>query len=231
MDGRGVPDGGVEVPDPGGGTAILYDLTRANHDILRWASGRFGSDDRKIAATQRLQNAMFSVGGLRGRLRVEIRRPRNDADIATVADAILRSESNQAALMAWLVEQQLAPGYIERRWEAEGRPSLATHEFGFGPAKIGQKSAETKALAVEKLLATREARHTQGKKQKKDIKGTIAASTPAPNAPANAQPATPPVNVVVNTTAPAATNGNGAEPAATNGAATNGATTSGGAAH
>jgi hypothetical protein len=63
--------------------------------------------------------------------------------------------------------------------------------FGFSPRKATAPSAATKALAVNKREATRQARHTLGKNQKKAIKGAVplagpvASGTPAP-------PATPP---------------------------------------
>jgi hypothetical protein len=80
-------------------------------------------------------------------------------------------------------------------------------DFGFAPSKApGPKTVRTKAEAVEKAKATREARHTMGKRQKEHIKGQPAADPPAP--------APFPVPVP----APVPTNG-----ASTNGAAVNGA--------
>ena len=49
--------------------------------------------------------------------------------------------------------------------------------FGVRPVKLGAQTVATKATAVEKTLATRKARHTMGKKQKKDIHGTPATAT------------------------------------------------------
>jgi hypothetical protein len=53
-------------------------------------------------------------------------------------------------------------------------------DFGFTPAKQVQKTVETKKQAVEKSRATRTARHTMGKKQKKAVKGTVPSSGAAP---------------------------------------------------
>jgi hypothetical protein len=62
-----------------------------------------------------------------------------------------------------------------------GPDSQEAAEFGFLPPKVTEKSAETKATAVKKLRATREARGTKGKRQKAHIKGTIDdAGKPAP---------------------------------------------------
>jgi hypothetical protein len=71
----------------------------------------------------------------------------------------------------------------------------ALADFGLTPRKPRVVTPEKKALAAARAKATREARHTMGKNQKKDIKGTVpapasaspgSAPTPAP-APAAAQ--------------------------------------------
>jgi hypothetical protein len=53
--------------------------------------------------------------------------------------------------------------------------------FGLAPLKVGTKSVAVKHEAIAKSLATREARHTMGPKQKATIHGTPAdpASDPA----------------------------------------------------
>jgi hypothetical protein len=57
-------------------------------------------------------------------------------------------------------------------------------DFGLSPLKVATPmTAETKAVAVAKREATRAARHTMGKNQKKAVKGAIQASlvvAPAP---------------------------------------------------
>jgi hypothetical protein len=67
---------------------------------------------------------------------------------------------------------------------AFGEESKAYAEFGFAPRKTTDKSAETKALAVEKLRATRAARHTMGSRQKAAVHGDVSdasnATTPPP---------------------------------------------------
>jgi hypothetical protein len=55
--------------------------------------------------------------------------------------------------------------------------------FGLQPIKVGTRTVATKATAVDKTLATREARHTMGTKQKKNIHGTPPSATTAPAAP------------------------------------------------
>jgi hypothetical protein len=65
-----------------------------------------------------------------------------------------------------------------------GEKSEVALAFGY-TTKQGKKSAEVKAEAAKKSLATREARHTMGKKQKKHIKGETVSSS------GSAQPSTP----------------------------------------
>jgi hypothetical protein len=66
-------------------------------------------------------------------------------------------------------------------------------DFGFPPAKQPKKAAKVKAVAVDKSLATRAARHTMGKKQKAKIKGVVTApeAPPSPPAPAPAPAVSP----------------------------------------
>jgi hypothetical protein len=82
---------------------------------------------------------------------------------------------------------------------AFGADSQTAQEFGFLSPKIGAKSAATKATAVEKSLATREARGTKGKRQKEKIKGTLVAPA-APAVPAITTPAATPAASVLATT-------------------------------
>ena len=78
-----------------------------------------------------------------------------------------------------------------------GAASQAAQDFGFLPPKIGAKSAATKAKAVEKLLATRMARGTKGKRQKEKIKGTIVAPAAPADPAATTQAAAPAASVPV----------------------------------
>jgi hypothetical protein len=98
-----------------------------------------------------------------------------------------------------------------------GLDSQEARDMGFQPAKVGKKSVATKNEAVQQSLATREARHTMGKKQRAHIKGTVV----APTAPA--EPATHEAPVaqaaVAPQTATVATPNDGAAAGAVNGAA------------
>jgi hypothetical protein len=62
---------------------------------------------------------------------------------------------------------------------AFGDQSSQYASLGFAPRKVAQKSAESKAQAVNKLLATRAARHTMGKRQKAEIHGDVSAPASA----------------------------------------------------
>lgn len=82
-------------------------------------------------------------------------------------DAEATRLATDEGLKAWVVTQF-------------GARSQEAQEFGFLPTKVGEKSVATKAVAVEKCLATRQARGTRGKRQKERIKGTLVApATPA----------------------------------------------------
>ncbi len=70
-----------------------------------------------------------------------------------------------------------------------GNAPATLADYGLVPRKgPTPPSASVKATAVLKREATRTARHTMGKKQKAEIKGTVPAT-----APATAAPASPPV--------------------------------------
>jgi len=60
-------------------------------------------------------------------------------------------------------------------------------DFGLTPRKASTVSVETKGIAIEKRRATRDARHTMGSKQRKQVKGQP--PTPA-NGGSGAAPAT-----------------------------------------
>ena len=76
---------------------------------------------------------------------------------------------------------------------AESPDTLA--DFGLVPLKKGTRTVATKAGAIAKNKATREARHTMGSKQKAAIHGTVPPTDPGnPDPPATipSQPTPPP---------------------------------------
>jgi len=75
-----------------------------------------------------------------------------------------------------------------------GPTSTVLADFGFSPTKTVVKTPEVKAIAAKKSVATRKARNTLGKKQKKSITGaTVSPTAPAtpPTASAPAAPTAP----------------------------------------
>jgi hypothetical protein len=103
-----------------------------------------------------------------------------------------RDERAKTKTLVSVVKQTLLQSFVGQA------DTLAT--FGLTPRKPRVVKPETKVVAAAKAKATREARHTMGKKQKAKIKGTLDSSvvtiavpgpTPIPASPAAAAP-TPP---------------------------------------
>jgi hypothetical protein len=130
--------------------------------------------------------------------------------VAEIHRRIAAAEETKSTKTAWHTAVQ-----VERQVDADLRPlrkglqqyvasrygadSAKMAEFGFTPAKARKTKVSIKAGAADKAVATRKARHTMGKQQKKPIKGaapTAAATVPAtavatvPATPAGAVPAT-----------------------------------------
>lgn len=73
-----------------------------------------------------------------------------------------------------------------------GSASPVLADFGFAPPKRTTRTPEEKAAAAAKAKATRAARHTAGKNQKKSVKGAVTATlvvTPTGSSQAAAAPA------------------------------------------
>jgi hypothetical protein len=131
-----------------------------------------------------------------------------DANASTAAergrwrDAVL---AEKAALAAAKPVRAALKTYFQSRL-GKGSPQLNT--IGFEATKAGKASVKTKAVALQKNTATREARHTMGKKAKKAIKGTpptptVSAGTP-PAATAASPPPAPPAGAPAAPAAPTA---------------------------
>jgi hypothetical protein len=96
-----------------------------------------------------------------------------------------------------------------------GAPSMLA-DYGVTPRKVRTPlTVDQQAAAVAKRAATRKARHTMGKVQKKDVKGTVT-TTVAPSAPASAlagqAPAPAPVAQSSAVSVPTAGTGSAAAP-------------------
>jgi hypothetical protein len=109
-----------------------------------------------------------------------------DELIAELTGMVTAAEATKTANQTWRITVQ-----AERAVEVKMRPlrdgihailqarfgkdSTQLTQFGFVPSKATKKAAVTKAAAVQKGKATRTARNTMGKVQKKSVKGTLPA--------------------------------------------------------
>ena len=117
-----------------------------------------------------------------------------------LADAIAKVDDAKAAWQDALTslddeQAKVAPvlrGYRNLLLATYGNAPATLADYGLAPRKgPTPPSADVKAAAVAKRAATRKARHTMGKKQKAEIKGTVPVTTGP--APATDAPASPPV--------------------------------------
>lgn len=145
-------------------------------------NGKVMSATQIVALVQSHLDAATHVANLRAQLKSSIQS--EDELHATIKAAVNCIRSYVAAM------------YGER--------STQYASLGFDPRKEAQKTAKSKAQAVDKSLATRAARHTMGKKQRGDIFGEVPATPSASPAPVTA---TPVVSTSAAAPAPAATNG------------------------
>jgi hypothetical protein len=115
------------------------------------------------------------------------------------ADAVAPAKAKWTAAVqaSRALNKQVAPtlrGLRAYLVNTYGPTSTVLADFGFSPTKTVVKTTEVKAAAAEKAVATRKARNTLGKKQKKNIKGTTvspAAPSTSSTAPAPAAPTAP----------------------------------------
>jgi hypothetical protein len=130
-------------------------------------------------------------------------------------NTINAADATEAARAVWLASSAAEQGlrdttvstltslrsFVMLKFGSNAIATLA--DFGFQPRKRTAPTVETKAVAAEKSLATRTARHTLGPKQKAKIKGTVAVTAPA-TPPAAPEPtaASPAAPVVVAPAAP-----------------------------
>ena len=107
----------------------------------------------------------------------------------TLAAVNVAQAAYKAALKALLDKKAtvgpIIKAYISFLYGSFGDAPDPLMDFGLTPRKGHKLKVMEKAQAVEKVLATRTARHTMGSKQKKTVKGSV--PTP-PATPAPAQP-------------------------------------------
>jgi hypothetical protein len=118
---------------------------------------------------------------------------------------VVAIESTKASYQQWrgdiqaerALELVVAPLRVGVRGMAQarfGKDGVQLLQFGFTPAKVVQRTAESKVLAAARAKATRAARGTKGSKQKLEVQGTVTTVTigkPAPSVQAASVPATP----------------------------------------
>jgi hypothetical protein len=135
--------------------------------------------------------------------RTELTKSRTQVKAAMAAKA----KAEQARVAA----DKALSAWVTTKFGAGSQEAL---NFGFAPRKVAARTVDTMAKAAAQAKATRKARHTMGKKQRKSIKGTVVAPTapadPATNAPAGASTASQPATVIVQATMPQTQMQNGA---------------------
>jgi hypothetical protein len=144
--------------------------------------------------------------------------------------AVVAEQTTNVAARAFRTQME---GYCITRY---GKTNPILSQFGFTPTKSKKSTTAVKAVAVLKVKATRAARHTMGKVQKKAVKGTVdpsiaeALATAATAASAGEAPAVQvgapmqaPAIAPIAASAPAATVAPAASPGGTPGAAGAGA--------
>jgi hypothetical protein len=77
-----------------------------------------------------------------------------------------------------------AKKFVESQFAEAPDAAERLAEFGYSLRKKVVLTAEEKAKRAEKLRATRAARHTMGKRQRKNVKGAVAQPPPDKGAPA-----------------------------------------------
>lgn len=148
-----------------------------------------------IAGTQlHPPNGPLTVGGTSFTPQTLVQQLETLANAFSTADT---AKANWKGALTDLADTQakIAPTFkAYRSWVVAtyGNAPATLADFGLTPPKArAPLTTDQQAVAVAKRTATREARHTLGPKQKKDIKGTVPATSSTATATATAIPATP----------------------------------------
>ena len=95
-------------------------------------------------------------------------------DVATKpnnATIVAACTTVEATEVARLEADSALKGWVRAEF---GVASTQAIDFGFPPSRKGVRTVEEKALAVARTKATRKARRTMGKRQKEEIRGSVA---------------------------------------------------------
>jgi hypothetical protein len=112
----------------------------------------------------------------------------SSALVASLQNVIAAYQAAQAARAAWIqavstqhaLVDAIQPTIVALRAyivAVYGEQSAEYKSFGFTPRRKSQPSAEAKALANQKRLATRAARKTMGSRQRLKIRGVVPTTT------------------------------------------------------
>ena len=142
-------------------------------------------------------------------------------DFVNTRDAVEAAQAAAKAKVQTERSQSTSQIAIIRGFEAFVRATFGTKadvlaDFGLAPPKVRvPRTAEEKAVSAAKSAATRKARGTMGKNQKKSVKGSITAKlvvTPVTTSPVSPPVATPAPATSTPSAAPAAAAPVGNEP-------------------
>jgi hypothetical protein len=125
--------------------------------------------------TLTIEGASYTPAQLKAVLQAEVD-TRKLADQGHATYSGLLADAHAARAKAQDMRKALR-AYVLATFGAKAKAML--EDFGMKGPKPRSTSAETKAKAVQSAQATRKARNTLGKKQKRTIKGTQVPATPA----------------------------------------------------
>jgi hypothetical protein len=105
-------------------------------------------------------------------------------------------QAERVGLIPGAALRQSLLGILQARLGGKGAAGLVA--FGFNPAKSGKRTVASKATAIAKTAATRQARHTMGSVQKLAIKGDVVGISVTPLIAAPPAPAPEPTRSITN---------------------------------
>jgi hypothetical protein len=127
--------------------------------------------------TLTLGGASYAMTDLTNLIQAELSAITSTSQAKAAYSAQVQVERNATAKVSPLLS--LLKDYVFVQLGNTQAASSALEDFGYTPRKSAKKTLATKVEAADKAVATREARHTLGKKQKAEIEGTVPAIAPA----------------------------------------------------
>lgn len=144
--------------------ATVVDACTKRLNALKEYGGNKGTipmngEDRKVTDVIAIYQGCLDSRAALAKSRTQVK-----TALATKASAEQARVDADKALSAW----------VTTRFGAGSQEAL---DFGFAPRKAATRTVESKAKAAAQAKATRDARHTMGKKQTRSIKGTVIVPT------------------------------------------------------